>query len=411
MYSITADLLQRVGISYNLEIYAGIVTVFLGVLACLVARYLVREITSGIFKRINKQKETAWIDIFLRNKLFHKISNLAIPIIIFLFTRELYIAFIVWDIVITIMFILVTLHVLDAILKCINEIYCLRSVSKTIPIKGILQTIEVIAFVIGGILIISTIVRMNPTALIGSLGAMTAIMTIVFKDAILGFVAGIQLTAIDLVHIDDIIDMPAQNLSGKVTEITMTTVILENFDKTIIAVPAYTLVSETFINRRGMVDAGVRRIKRSFRINAADICICDDVMIEKFKKIGILNDYIEEKAKEIEFYNSNIEWDLSESANGRRMTNIGVFRAYITAYLRNHERIDQNSMLMVRQLEPDDRGIPFEVIAFTDTTEIVAYENIQSEIFDHIYAIISEFGLCLYQAPSGKDFSELREQR
>jgi miniconductance mechanosensitive channel len=408
MYNIIVDLLQRFGFRYNLETLAIIATIILAILACIVARYLVRLITTGIFKRVSTQKKSAWIDIFLRNRLFHKVSNLVIPIVIYLFTREVYIAYVVWDIVVSILFIMVSLNVLDSILKCINDIYCLRTVSKTIPIKGILQTIEVIAFVIGGILIISTIVQMNPAALIGSLGAMTAIMTIVFKDAILGFVAGIQLTALDMVHIDDIIDMPSQNLSGKVTEITMTTVKLEGFDKMIISVPAYTLVSEVFINRRGMEDAGIRRIMRSFRINAADICICDDAMIEKYKKIGILNDYIERKTKEIESHNKNLEWDLSENTNGRRMTNIGVFRAYITAYLRSHERIDQNSTLIVRQLEPDERGIPFELIAFTNTTDLGEYESIQSDIFDHIYAIISEFGLSLYQAPSGKDFSELQ---
>jgi miniconductance mechanosensitive channel len=408
MYNIIVDILQRFGFGNNLETLAIVATIILAVLACVVARYLVRLIVTGIFKGISAQKKSAWIDIFLRNRLFHKVSNLVIPIVIFLFTREVYIAYIVWDIVVSILFILVSLNVLHSILKCINDIYCLRTVSKTIPIKGILQTIEVIAFVIGGILIISTIVQMNPTALIGSLGAMTAIMTIVFKDAILGFVAGIQLTAIDMVHIDDIIDMPSRNLSGKVTEITVTTVKLESFDKTTISVPAYTLVSEVFINRRGMENAGVRRIRRSFRINAADICVCDDAMIEKYKKIGILSDYIEEKTKEIESYNKNLEWDLSENANGRRMTNIGLFRAYITAYLRNHERVDQNNTLIVRQLEPDDRGIPFELIVFTNTTDFGDHENTQSDIFDHIFAIISEFDLSLYQAPSGKDFSELR---
>jgi miniconductance mechanosensitive channel len=403
MHEQISGLLYRFNIVQYNEIFTVILTALTAALACVAARFLVRYITVGFFKKIRLRKESAWIDIFLKNRLFHRASNLAIPIVIHIFSYQLWELFRFWHIIISTYLIFVALYVIDSLLKCINDIYSLREVSKNIPIKGFLQTVEVIVFVVGGILIISNIMNMNPIALIGSLGAMTAIITIVFKDAILGFVAGIQLTAIDLVRIDDIIEIPAESIIGKVTEISLTTVKLENFDKTITSVPAYTLVSDVFVNRRGMLEAGVRQIKRSLKIDAMSVKICDDVMIEKYRKIELLREYIESRQLEIETHNQHLNCDLSETANGRRMTNIGVFRQYVTAYLKSHKDINQDNMLMVRQLEADEKGIPFQIYAFTNTTDMVEYESIQADIFDHIYAVVPEFNLVLYQTPSGKD--------
>ena len=409
MHERISGLLYRFNIVQHNEIFSVILTVLVAVFVCVAARFLVRFITVGIFKRIRRRKASAWIDIFLKNRLFHRTSNLAIPIVIYIFSYQIWEVVAFWHITITIYLILVALYVIDSLLKCINDIYSLREISKNIPIKGFLQTAEVIVFVIGGILIISTIVGMNPTALIGSLGAMTAIITIVFKDAILGFVAGIQLTAIDLVRIDDTVELPSQSIIGKVTEISLTTVKLENFNKTITSVPAYTLVSEIFVNRRGMLEAGVRQIKRSFKIDAMSVKICDDAMLEKYRKIELLREYIENRQLEIENHNQHLNCDLSEPANGRRMTNIGVFRQYVTAYLKAHKCINQDNTLMVRQLEADEKGIPFQIYAFTNTTDMVEYESIQADIFDHIYAVVSEFNLVLYQTPSGKDIRCIHE--
>ena len=401
MHERISGLLYRSNIVQYNEIFAVILTVLTAALACVAVRFLVRSITVGIFKKIRRRKASAWIDIFLKNRLFHRASNLAIPIVIYIFSYQLWALFRFWHIIITIYLILVALYVIDSLLKCINDIYSLREVSKNVPIKGFLQTVEVVVFIIGGILIISTIMNMNPAALIGSLGAMTAIITIVFKDAILGFVAGIQLTAIDLVRIDDTIEIPGKSIIGKVTEISLTTVKLENFNKTITSVPAYTLVSEVFVNRRGMLEAGVRQIKRSFKIDAMSVKICDDVMIEKYRKIELLREYIENRQLEIENHNKSLTCDLSEVVNCRAMTNIGVFREYITAYLKNHKNINQDHTLMARQLEADEKGIPFQIYAFTNTADMVEYESIQSDIFDHIYATISEFDLVIKQDFAG----------
>jgi len=262
-------------------------------------------------------------------------------------------------------------------------------------------------FIIGGVIIISAVVGRSPAALLGSIGAMTAITSIVFKDAILGFVAGIQLTANDMIRIGDVIEMPGRSILGTVTDISLTTVKIQDFDKTIVSVPAYALVSEAFVNRRGMIDAGARRIKRSFNIDATGILLCDEQMIEKFKNIALIKNYILDKLEDIEKSNSKLDCDMSEKTNGRRMTNIGVFRAYITEYLKNNINLHQDMPLFVRQLEPNEKGIPFEIYAFTKTTELIEYEGIQSDIFDHIYAIISEFNLKLYQNPSSNDILKI----
>ena len=407
MHEQISVLLYRFNIIENNELFTVIFTILIAIIACAAARYLVRYITVGIFKRIHHRTQSAWIEIFLKNRLFHKASHLAIPIVVFFFAHQIWDDFVVWHIVIIVSLILISLYVIDSLLKCVHDIYNLREVSKNIPIKGFLQTIEVIVFIIGGILIISTIMDMNPAAIIGSLGAMTAIITIVFKDAIMGFVAGVQLTAIDLVRIGDIIEIPNKTHMGTVTEISLTTVKLLATDKTIVSIPAYTLVSEIFVNRRGMFDAGVRRIKRSFKIDATSIRICDEAMIENFRKIKLLEEYIENIQKEIEDHNSSQNCDLTRPANCRVLTNIGVFRQYIIAYLKSHKDINQDNTLMVRHHEAEEKGIPIQIYCFTNTANVVEYESIQSDIFEHIYAILSEFDLVLYQNPSGTDFKRI----
>ena len=401
MYSYLIDFLQKNGVNDYVNTIAFIICIAAGFITCIAARFLIRQITVSFFKKIIEHKDIPWIKILLKNNFFHKASNLVIPIVIAMFTSDMTGHYILWDTAVELSLIIIILYVLNSFIKSVNDIYCLHEVSKTIPLRGPLQVIEIFIFITAGIIIISIILKMNPAALLGSLGAMTAITTIVFKDAILGFVAGIQLSAIDMVRIGDIIEMPQRSISGTVTEISLTTVKVEDFDKTIISVPAYTLVSEAFVNRRGILNAGARRIKRSFKIDAADVCICDDAMIQKFKKILLIEDYINNKLEDIERYNNQLACDMSEKVNGRRMTNIGVLRAYITAYLRNHKGIRQDLTLMVRQLESDEKGLPFEIYAFTNTTNWIEYEGIQSDIFDHIYAIIPEFGLKLYQIRLG----------
>ena len=239
---------------------------------------------------------------------------------------------------------------------------------------------------------------------------MAAVLMLVFKDTILGFVASIQLSANKMVVPGDWIEMPSHNADGDVLDISLNTVKVQNWDKTITTIPTYALVSESFRNWKGMEESGGRRIKRSVTIDMKSIKFCTPEMIKKFKKIQILHDYIEKKEKELNEHNKKYEIDNSVLVNGRRMTNIGVFRAYIVSYLHNHPEINNEMTSMVRQLEPTDKGLPLQIYVFSSDKRWVYYEKIQSDIFDHILAVAPEFDLRVFQNPSGYDVVKLLEQ-
>jgi len=292
--------------------------------------------------------------------------------------------------------------VIDALIRSIGDIYSSYEVSKTVPLRGIFQVLEIVVFILGGIVLISVFVDRNPAALLGGMGAMTAIMVIIFKDAILGFIAGIQLTANDMIRVGDTIEMPQRQVLGTVTDLSLITVKIEAHDKTIVSIPAYTLISEPFINRRGMIEAGARRIMRSFLIDANTVRICDDELLAQIKEgllhnpslRGACDEAIQKmKASGLLRFARN---DGGETAPDS-VTNIGILREYITAYLKTRDDINQDLPLMVRQLQPADTGIPLEVYAFATVTDLVEYERIQADIFDHLYAIVPQFGLRLYQ--------------
>jgi miniconductance mechanosensitive channel len=230
---------------------------------------------------------------------------------------------------------------------------------------------------------------------------------LVFKDSILGLVAGVQLTANDMVRVGDWVEMPKYNADGAVIEITLNTVKVQNWDKTITMIPSYALISDSFKNWRGMQESGGRRIKRSVYIDVTSIAFLTDEMIKKFKQIHYLKDYIENKEREIAEFNRKNGIDESVKVNGRRMTNIGTYRAYISKYLENHPGIHKGLIMMVRQLAPGEYGLPLEIYAFTNNTQWVVYESIQADIFDHILAVAPEFGLRVFQNPSGHDLQNM----
>jgi miniconductance mechanosensitive channel len=230
---------------------------------------------------------------------------------------------------------------------------------------------------------------------------------LVFKDSILGLVGGIQLTANNMVHIGDWIEMPKYGADGDVIDISLTTVKVQNWDKTISAIPAYALISDSFKNWRGMSESGGRRIKRSINIDMNTVKLCDPMMLDKFRRIEHIAEYIDAKQSEIDEYNAAANIDNTEMVNGRRMTNVGTFRAYVVAYLKNHPKINQNMTFLVRQLKPTECGLPIEIYVFSSDKVWANYEAIQADIFDHILAVIPEFGLRVFQNPTGSDFSRL----
>jgi miniconductance mechanosensitive channel len=248
----------------------------------------------------------------------------------------------------------------------------------------------------------------SPAMLLSGLGALSAVMMLIFRDALTGLVAGIQLSANNMLLEGDWLEMPAFGADGDVIEISLTTVKVQNWDKTISTIPTYALITNSFKNWRGMSESGGRRIKRAIHIDMTSVRFSSPEMIEKYRRMQLLRPYIEKKLQEIKAYNAEHQIDESESVNGRRITNLGTFRAYLVAYLRNHPMINQEMTFLVRHLAPTDHGIPIEVYVFSSDKVWANYEAIQADIFDHILAIIPEFGLRVFQQPTGADLQQLR---
>lgn len=275
------------------------------------------------------------------------------------------------------------------------------------PVKSYIQVVQIILYVLGAITVFGLLIGSSPLGLISSLGAMTAVLILVFRDTILSFIASLQIASYDLVRVGDWIEVKSFGADGDVIDIALHTIKIQNWDKTITVIPTHKLIDATYKNWRGMSESGGRRIKRSVHIDISTIGFCDEQMLEKFCKIKILRDYIEEKTATLEQYNKEQDIDSSVVVNGRRMTNIGTFRAYVEAYLRNHPAVHDNMTCMVRQRPPGPQGLPIEIYVFSNDIAWAKYEAIQADIFDHILAVIPEFGLKVFQEPAGHDLQNL----
>jgi miniconductance mechanosensitive channel len=277
-----------------------------------------------------------------------------------------------------------------------------------LPLRGIVQGIKLFAALIALILGISLLIGKSPLILFSGLGAMTAVLLLVFKDPLLGLVAGIQLSANNMLKVGDWLEMPKYGADGDVIEISLTTVKVRNWDKTITSIPAYALIADSFKNWRGMQESGGRRIKRAFNIDVTSVHFMTDEEIESLRKLRLLSDYIETKLKEIEEDNRQRGVSEDSALNGRRLTNLGTLRAYLVAYLKANPNVRQDMTSMVRQLQPGSEGIPIEIYCFTKTTVWLEYEAIQSDIFDHVLAVVPAFNLRFHQNPTGHDLQGLR---
>ena len=262
-------------------------------------------------------------------------------------------------------------------------------------------------YFLAGIFVISILLNKTPVYLLSGVGALAAVLMLVFRDSILGFVAGIQLAANRMVSVGDWIEMPKYGADGDVLEVALTTVKVQNWDKTITTIPTYALISESFKNWRGMSESGGRRIKRAVNIDMSSIRFSDEEMLGRYEKIQYISEYIESKKHELEAFNQSENVDNASLANGRRMTNIGTFRAYVVAYLGNHPMINSDMTFLVRQLQPGQYGLPIEIYVFCSDKDWANYEAIQADIFDHILAVMPEFDLRVYQNPTGADFRML----
>jgi len=297
---------------------------------------------------------------------------------------------------------------LTAMLSAASTIYAASPVAKGRPLKGFVQLVQIVVWILGGVLIIATVLDRSPLLLLSGFGAMTAILLLVFKDTILSLVASVQLTAQDMVRVGDWIEMPQFGADGDVIDVQLHTVKVQNWDKTITTIPTHRLITDSFKNWRGMSQSGARRIKRAIFIDVSSIRFQTQDEVDHFTRFALLRDYVKNKEQELADYNAGLATEVDAEVNRRRLTNVGTFRAYAYDYLKNHPRIDEDMTLIVRQLAPGPEGLPLEIYCFTNTTEWAAYEDIQSDIFDHLLAIVPEFGLRLYQKPAGSDLANLK---
>lgn len=296
---------------------------------------------------------------------------------------------------------------ISALFGSINRTYSSLTISRNRPIKGFLQILTILIYATALILILSILLNKSPWAFLSGLGAMTAILLLVFRDTLLSFVAGIQLTSNDFIRVGDWIEMPQFGADGDVIDMALNAVTVQNFDKTITVIPTHKFLENSFKNWRGMEISGGRRIKRAINIDLNSVRFLENEEIESFKKFKLLKDYILQKENELKESNAKLSDDLK--VNQRRLTNIGTFRAYLTNYLKNHPRISKDMTLLVRHLDPSPKGLPIEIYIFTATTNWSEYEGIQADIFDHVFAVAPEFGLRVFQEPTGADFQSLRQ--
>jgi len=385
-------------------------------LAAVIAHFVVRRALIAFMQLLARRSSMQWDDALQRNKVFHRITHVIPAIVVY---RGIGLVSAADDRIVTVgvvtaiqnvtmayVALMVTLAI-TAALSAGNEIYEQQPIARDRPLKGIVQVAQIVVYIVGAVIVVSHLIAKSPLVLLSGFGAMTAVLLLVFKDTILGFIASLQLTANDMVRVGDWIEMPSNGADGDVIEVALHTVKVQNWDKTITTIPTYQLIASSFKNWRGMSESGGRRIKRALYIDQASIGFLGDEDVERLAKFALLREHLDAKRRELEEATESLGEDGAEAVNRRRLTNIGVFRAYVASYLKSHARLNPDMTMMVRQLQPGPEGLPVEIYCFTRTTEWLAYEGVQSDIFDHMLAILPEFGLRLFQKPTGADLSHL----
>ncbi len=371
---------------------------------------IVKRIVISIVRAIAKRSRTSWDDELVKHNVVGRLVQVAPAAIVYtgvgflpgagedliLLTRNIAVGYMI----------LVLTLAITALLSAMHAIYSTSPAAKARPLKGFVQLVQIAIWIIAALMIVATILDRSPLLLLSGLGAMTAILLLIFKDTILSFVASVQLAAQDMVRVGDWIEVPQFGADGDVIDVQLHTISVQNWDKTITTIPTHRLISDSFKNWRGMSDSGGRRVKRSILFDLSSIRFLTDEEVGRFQRFKLLKDYVVEKSQELADYNAALESDVN--VNQRRMTNIGTFRAYALNYLRNHPRVREDMTLLVRQLEPGAEGLPMQIYCFTNTTAWAEYESIQGDIFDHLIAIVPEFGLRVFQTPSGADMQALK---
>lgn len=413
IYQWTYDTLIRWGVPVaqvdivNLFVLLALLAVILSVVYYALRRFLVNSLAL-----LAKRSKTKFDDHLVRNRAMAQLARLVPLLVSIQFIPVVFSAFPDWivpvrkffDIVLVIVWVLL----FRAVFRSIRDYLRTKKGFEDKPLDSYLQVINIFMFFIAGVIIFSMLTGQSPWAFLGALGAASAILMLIFKDTILGFVASIQVSTNDMIRVGDWIEMPKYGADGDVVEINLNTVKIQNWDKTITTVPTYYLITDSFKNWRGMQDSGGRRIKRSINIKMSSARYLTPAEISELKKIQLLAPYIGERQAEIDRYNEETHADRSMLVNGRNLTNVGLFRRYVNEYTRNHPQIRKDMTLLVRQLQPTEHGLPIELYMFTSDTRWAIYEDIMSDIFDHLLAAIKYFRLEVFEAPASDDVRSLR---
>jgi len=367
-----------------------------------------KKIVLGIIKKTVSRTKNQWDDKLFEHRVFEKLITLIPAIIIYNFSHLFLSAEDLIKRIIISLIILLFVFFINSLTNAANDIYNTFSFSKDKPIKGYLQIFKLVVFLTAFLIVVSVMMDKSPVLLLSGIGAVTAILLLIFKDTILSLVASVQIRTNELIKIGDWITMPKFDADGDVIDIALHTVKIQNFDKTITNIPTYKFIEESFQNWRGMSESGSRRIKRAVNIDMSSIRFLDQKDIDKYKNIRVLKEYIAKKLTEIAEYNKAFEEPEKNLINQRKLTNIGTFRAYLKNYLLNHPKINKDMILLVRQLPPGPAGLPIEIYVFANDNRWVQYEEIQADIFDHILAVIPQFDLGVHQSPSSSDIRSLK---
>ena len=408
------DLIQEMLLSWGVaEATANLLAVISLLVLILLAAYtiywLIRTQLLRLATTLTQRTSATWDNALMEAGVFHRaLQLLPLTLMLVLVDRALPGEFDLLQRILLSLIILTGTRALEAFLNAAADIYHTGGGARRRPIRPVFQTLIIVLYLFAGIFIVSVLVNREPWHLLGLLGGMTAVTMLIFKDTILGFVASLQLSAYDMVREGDWIEMPKYGADGDVIAVTVNTVKVRNWDRTISTIPTYALVSDSIKNWRGMSESGGRRIKRSVSIDMNTVRFVDDAMLERFRKMDLLEDYVCRRQEEIDAENASRGIDLSDTAvNGRRQTNLGIFRAYLLEYLRNHPKIHTGMTLLVRHLQPTAQGLPIEIYVFSSDKVWANYESIQADIFDHVLAAVPEFDLRVYQQPSGADLAAL----
>ena len=389
-------------ISANQGYMVFIWILFISFIAYLITRYIILKSISSLFKKTSTDID----DILIEKGLFNRLSYIIPLLIIFNFVNTVPEYYLISRLTLA----LITITILASInsfISSINAIYLKSKYSNKLNIKSYLQIFKLIINLFGIIIIVAVLSGKSPVYLLSGIGALTAVLMLVFKDTILSLVSSIQISSNDLFKVGDWVEAPQFGADGDVIDIALHTVKIQNWDKTISIIPTHKLIDSSFKNWKGMSESGGRRVKRSINIDMNSIKFCTQDMIDRYKKFNLIKEYIEDKVSDIDKHNTSKNIIDEALVNGRNLTNIGTFRAYISAYLSNHPQIHKDMTFLIRQLSPTENGVPIQVYVFINDTNWINYEAIQSDIFDHLLAIAQEFDLKIFQNPTGRDFNSL----